>query len=89
MNVNFILVIDLLYIIYFDSPKKFDNTVYIHFVSHKKSLSTKQALELDYEQDYTGKSLIQDPYDTEFVDEFIEALNCYIGTMSIHIGVED
>lgn len=89
------IVIDLLYItycsfkfVYFDSPKKFDNTVYIHFVGHKKSLSTKQALELDYEQDYTGKSLIQDPYVAEFVDEFIEALNCYIGMMSIHIELK-
>ena len=89
------IVIDLLYItycsfkfVYFDSPKKFDNIVYIHFVGHKKSLSTKQALELDYEQDYTGKSLIQDPYVAEFVDEFIEALNCYIGMMSIHIELK-
>ena len=89
------IVIDLLYImycsfkfVYFDSPKKFDNTVYIHFVGHKKSLSTKQALELDYEQDYTGRSLIQDPYVAEFVDEFIEALNCYIGMMSIHIELK-
>ena len=89
------IVIDLLYImycsfkfVYFDFPKKFDNTVYIHFVGHKKSLSTKQVLELDYEQDYTGRSLIQDPYVAEFVDEFIEALNCYIGMMSIHIELK-
>ena len=59
--------------VYFDFPKKFDNTVYIYFVSHKKSMSIKQVLELNYEQDYTGKTLIQDLFVVVLVDKFIEA----------------